>query len=157
MEHDIRKLVLEVLAGGHLMSLGVADKGGPWVADVIYVYDRDFNIYWISDPDVRHSRAVLADPQAAGTITLSNGPKESNIGIQFSGRAEKIEGGRLDLEIMHAAKRKKRLPLEAGSILEGDSWYVLRPKLIELIYEPLFGFEKQPLELGLQEEPGGVQ
>jgi uncharacterized protein YhbP (UPF0306 family) len=151
MEHDIRKLVVEVLEGGHLMSLGVADKGGPWVADVIFVHDADLNIYWMSDPDVRHSRALIEDPQAAGTITISNGPKEPNVGIQFSGQVEKIEGGRLDLELMHAAKRKKMLPTEAGSILEGDSWYVLRPKLIELIYEPLFGFDKQGLELGLED------
>jgi uncharacterized protein YhbP (UPF0306 family) len=146
-DEQIRKLILEVLEGGYLMSLGTSDKGGVWVADVIYVYDGDLNIYWMSDPEVRHSQAILEDPQVAGTITVGSGSHGQNIGIQFSGRAEKIEGGRLDLEVMHAAKRNKPLPIDEGKILEGDSWYKITPKLIELIYEPLFGFDKQGLEL----------
>jgi hypothetical protein len=35
MSEEIKKLILEVLEVGHLMSLATADEGGVWVSDVI--------------------------------------------------------------------------------------------------------------------------
>lgn len=158
MEHDIKKLVLEVLEGGFLMSLGTQDRGGVWVADVTYLHDEDLNIYWMSHPDTRHSQAILSDPQVAGTITVSNDPGVQNLGIQFSGQARKIDEERYDLALKHAEKKKaKKMPLDEKEYLKGRSWYVVKPTLIELIHEPHFGFKKQPLELGLQEGNGGVE
>ncbi len=128
------------------MSLATVDDEGVWVADVVYVYDDDFNIFWMSDPDTRHSKALHNNPHIAGTITIS-GQGENNLGIQFKGQAEKIEGSRYDLTIKHFSKRKKPVPKETDDVLEGDSWYILRPEIIELICEKEFGFEKQKLNL----------
>ena len=100
---NVKQLIKEVLDQGYLMSLGTVDEGGVWVADVIYIHDDDFNIYWMSDPDVRHSQALLTNKQVSGTITTSR-PKENNIGIQFSGIAEKIEGNRFEWEPEITAK-----------------------------------------------------
>lgn len=117
------------------------------MSDVIYVYDSEFNIYWMSEPNVRHSQAILNNPQVAGTITIS-GQGEDNLGIQFEGIAEKIDRSRPDLAVKHRAKRMKPSPEPGQDILEdGESWYTVKPKKTELIYEKLFGFEKQKLEL----------
>ncbi len=128
------------------MSLATVDDGGVWVADVIYIHNKDLNIYWMSDPDVRHSLAILKNNKVAGAITIS-GPGEDNEGIQFEGTAEKIEEPRFDLAVKHFKKRNKPSPREDEDVLQGDSWYVLRLDKIELIYEKLFGFEKQILIL----------
>jgi uncharacterized protein YhbP (UPF0306 family) len=64
-EMDIKEKILEVLGKGHLMSLATVDNGGVWVSDVIYVYDDNLNIYWMSDPDVRHSQAIVKNSQVA--------------------------------------------------------------------------------------------
>lgn len=143
---DIMQLILEVLEKGYLMSLATFDKNGVWVSDVIYVYDDDLTLFWMSDPNVRHSKAIVANPQVAGTITIS-GQGENNLGIQFSGLAEKIDGSRFDLALKHYSKRKKIKPKENDDVLQEDSWYLLKPKKIELIHEKLFGFEKQRIEL----------
>ena len=145
---DIKKLILEVLTKGYLMSLAVQDDGGIWVSDVIYIFDDALNIYWMSDPDVRHSRALLKDNKVAGTITVS-GPGEENLGIQFEGVAGKIDGARYDLAKKHYAKRMKSEPKETADVLQGDSWYILKPTKIEIINEELFGFEKHKLELNV--------
>lgn len=144
--NDVRQLIQEVLAKGYLMSLATADDGGIWVSDVIYISDDAFNIYWMSDPRTRHSLAILKNNNVAGTITASS-VGEDNLGIQFAGVASKIEGPRYDLAKKHYAKRLKKEPKETDDVLQGDSWYILRPKKIELIYEKLFGFEKQMLEI----------
>lgn len=86
MGNNIKNLVQEVLEKGYLMSLGTIDDGGVWVADVLYVFDDNFNLYWMSNPDVRHSKAILKNQKVAGSITV-NLPKENNLGIQFEGIA----------------------------------------------------------------------
>src|SRR3989338_4040412 len=144
---DIKSKILEVLSLGHLMSLATLDDGGPWVADVVYVYDEDFSIYWMSDPEVRHSKAILKNAQVAGTITISNKSKEPNLGIQFSGKAEKIDGPRYDLAIKHLTKRGYPEPKETDDILQGDSWYMLRATKFDLIDEENHGYDKKSLEL----------
>lgn len=145
MTQDLRQLIQEVLEQGYLMSLATADSGGVWVSDVIYVYDEDLNIYWMSDTEIRHSRAVVENNRAAGTITVS-GIGEDNLGIQFEGEVEKIDGPRHDLAVKHFVKRNKPEPDEDEDILQGDSWYVLRPRKIQLTHERLFGFDKQTHE-----------
>ncbi|MDO8471158.1 MAG: pyridoxamine 5'-phosphate oxidase family protein [bacterium] len=144
---DIKSKILEVLSRGHLMSLATLDDGGLWVADLVYVFDEDFNIYWMSDPEVRHSKAISKNTQVAGTITISNKSKEPNLGIQFFGKAEKIEGARHDLAIKHLIKRGYPEPEESDDVLQGDSWYVLHPTKIDLIDEENYGYEKKSLDL----------
>ncbi|MBI5153159.1 MAG: hypothetical protein HZA36_01740, partial [Parcubacteria group bacterium] len=94
----------------------------------------------------RHSRAILGDGKVAGTITIS-GRGEDNLGIQFEGIAKKIGGSRFDLAQKHYIKRRKQVPEETDDVLQGDSWYILKPRRIELIYEEHFGFDKQIIEL----------
>jgi uncharacterized protein YhbP (UPF0306 family) len=143
---DIKELIKEVLEQGYLMSLGTQDDGGVWVADVIYVFDDELNLYWMSSPDTRHSKAIESASAVAGTITISR-VGEDNMGIQFSGIATKIQELRPDLVGQHFAKRQKPVPADPDSAMQGRSWYALKPTTIELIYEKHFGFKKQKLEL----------
>lgn len=138
---SIQELIREVLEKGYLMSLATRDKGGVWVADVIYLHDDELNLYWVSDPTVRHSQALEHEAQVAVAITAS-GLGEPNLGIQLVGQAEKLSGSRPDLAKKHWAKRNKPEPIPADW-LEGDRWYQLKPTKIDLIYEKLYGFEKR--------------
>ncbi len=144
---DIKTRIKEVLEKTHLMSLATVDEGGVWVSDVIFIFDDDLHIYWMSDPDVRHSQAILKNPQIAGTITATVKAGEKNFGIQFSGNAEKIEGPRYDLACKHLEKRGHPKPKEDEDVLQGDSWYMITPNKMELIDEENFGFEKQNIIL----------
>ncbi len=142
MNLNLKDLTREVLEKGYLMTLAVSDEHGAWAADVIYVFDDEMNLYWMSDPDTRHSTAITTDSQVAGTITVSN-RGEGNLGLQFSGVAEKIDGARYDLATKHFAKRNKPLPKETDDVLDGDSWYVLKITKLFLIHEKYFGFKRQ--------------
>ncbi|MDP2594190.1 MAG: pyridoxamine 5'-phosphate oxidase family protein [bacterium] len=142
---NLREQVKEVLANTHLMSLATSDENGAWATDVIFVYDDELNLYWMSDPDYRHSRAILKNNQVAGTITMSTKSKEPNFGIQFSGMAEKIGGSRYDLALKHYTKRGRSAPAESDDVLQGDSWYKLTPNKLCLIDEANFGYERQDI------------
>lgn len=144
---NLKERIREVLDKGYLMSLGTFDNAGVWVADVIYIYDDNLDIYWMSDPDARHSRAIIKNGKVAGTITISNKSKELNLGVQFHGLAEKIDGPRYNLAVKHYAKRSHPAPKETEDVLKGDFWYILRLKTAQLIDEKNFGFDKQTFEL----------
>jgi len=143
---QMRDLVKKVLDEAFLMSLATVDESGPWVSDLIFIYDDDFNIYWLSQENTRHSQAILKNNQVAASITVSNNQGEDNIGLQLEGQAEKLEGDDLKLAMKHCLKRKKTPPEKEGEILDPrESWHKLTPEKIELIYEPLWGFSKQNL------------
>jgi uncharacterized protein YhbP (UPF0306 family) len=141
MDINLRERVKEVLALGRLVSLGTVDDGGVWVADVLYVYDEALNIYWMSSDKVRHSKAIIANPRVAGSITIE-GPAKDNFGIQFEGTGEKLDGMHLDLMTKLYMKWGRVLPGNL-EMVHGHSWYKVTPTKIELIDEKNFGFKKQ--------------
>ena len=146
---DIKKRILEILSKTHLMSLATHDDTGPWVADVIFIYDEDFNIYWMSDPETRHSKAILKNNKVAGSITYSTKSKEPNLGIQFEGTAEQLQGVQFELLVKHLAKRGYPKPelAQAKEILDGDLWYKLTPSKIFLIDEENFGYDRKSFNI----------
>jgi|SRR6185437_15560937 len=142
---DLRARAFEVLQNTHLMSLATTDEGGVWVAYVIFIYDDDLNLYFMSDPECRHSEAIVKNGKAAGAISVGWKSKQNNFCLQFAGEAKKIEGPRYDLARKHLAKRGKPPPTETDDVLEGDSWYQLTPTMMELIDEEHFGYDKQKI------------
>jgi len=146
---NIKDRVFEVLRSTHLMSLATQDEIGIWVADVVFIYDDELNMYWLSAPDTRHSKAILRNKKVAGTITFSTKSKEQNFGIQFDGSAEGLEGARFDLIIKHWTKRSHKIPdiSHALKVLDGDCWYRLKPSSIFLIDEQNFGYDRQELKI----------
>lgn len=141
---EVRDKVLEVLEKGYVISLGTVDTGGAWVTDLVYVHDDELNVYWFSYDTPRHSTALTANPKVAGTITLSANTKDPDIGLQIEGVAEKIEDLEGKIALSYNAKKGRATP---WILKEGQFWYRLKPTKIELIYEPLFGFDKKTLYL----------
>lgn len=129
------------------MSLGTVDRNGPWVADVIYVFDDNFNLYWMSRPNFRHSLAIKDNPKVAGAVTISQKPEEKDLGLQIEGEAQKLGKLEFDLIVKYLKKKGKLNPQKIIDVLlEGYSWYELKPNFIELIDQQNFGFDKQKIE-----------
>lgn len=140
-------MALKVLEDGYLMSLGTVDDGGVWVADLIYVHDDDFNLYWISFPQVRHSKAVGGNSRAACAVTAAHQTGKERA-LQMEGVIEEIQGPLFEYEKMLEAKRGLPVPQAAGEILDkGHVWYKFTPAKIELLHSEPFGYEKKPIPL----------
>lgn len=145
--NGLQQLARKILDDGYLMSLGTADDGGVWVSDVIYVADEGFNLYWISMPQTRHSKAVESNSAAACSITADEKPGKERA-LQIVGIAEKIEGPLFEMEKKLNAKRGMEMPKLPGELLEdGHVWYVLRPSKIELIHSEHFGYQRQSVSV----------
>lgn len=147
-QEEIRKCVLDILKKGHLLHLATIDDGGLWVSDLVYVYDDGLNIYWQSHDNYRHSRAILKNPNTAGTITISNKSKEPNECIQIAGNSVRIDGEVYELTVKDLTKRNHEIPpMGTKTLADGWSWYKFTPTKIDLIYEPLLGRGKEFLTL----------
>lgn len=145
---EIKQLIKQVMDEAYVISLGTVDDGGVWVSDLVYVHDDELNIYWLSKPDTRRSRAIASNPNVAGSITKTTSRGEQGVGLQVAGVAEKLEGDVAELAEKHHMKTGKSMQEFLGEAYDpGEVWYKLTPKKIELYYEPKFGFEKQTIEL----------
>lgn len=140
---DLRKLIEEYLKEAKLMQVATAAGNKPWVCSVWYVHDENFNLYFISRKDRRHSKEIKNNSEVAGTIVI---PHEEGIGqkvrgIQFEGKAEIIGIGGL-FKAYNLLKEKypnvvKSIPtldlIKKGSVLV--RLYKIIPKTIVLFDE----------------------
>ena len=144
MTDELTRLTQSVLERGYLASLGIVDEQGPWVADVIYIADEDFNLYWMSTTQRRHSRAIDdGHDRVAVAITVTQSADQPDEGLQISGVAKRVEHP--SLELLKQWMRKKRKPLTSaiGAVLTDHVWYQITPDRIELIYQEKFGYDRQ--------------
>jgi uncharacterized protein YhbP (UPF0306 family) len=69
------------------MTLATTDGASVWIAQVGYVVDTDYNFYWYSATDARHSEHIQQNPHIAVGIFNPNEPLESISGLQIAGTA----------------------------------------------------------------------
>lgn len=52
------------------MQIATSRDNKPWVVSVFYVVDDEYNFYWLSLPDRRHSQEIRDNNHAAITIAI---------------------------------------------------------------------------------------
>lgn len=58
-----------VIANNRYMTLSTASSDGkPWISPVFFSYDDQFNLYWVSNKNSRHSTLIRQNPQVAIVI-----------------------------------------------------------------------------------------
>ncbi len=63
---DLERIVRTIVDENLYMVLGTADEvGAPWVSPVFYAADACRDFYWVSSPEVTHSRNLARRPQAS--------------------------------------------------------------------------------------------
>ena len=51
------------------MTISVSSRNGfPWIANIYFAYDKNYNFYWYSPKDSRHSRMLQTNPKIAIAI-----------------------------------------------------------------------------------------
>jgi uncharacterized protein YhbP (UPF0306 family) len=101
-----------------------------------FAWSGPFDIFWISDPESRHSRNLLAQPAAAITIYDSRQTwSRPDRGIQLFGSAVAVRGRAAEeAERAYAA----RFPYEPSAD-DALPFYRFRPREVKLFYERILG------------------
>ena len=88
-----------IIAHNQFMVISTADSAGkPWVSPVGFVYDDDYNLYWVSSKDALHSTNIKARPEVA-IVIYGQMPKGNMDGVYVDAAACELTD--LD-EIQHA-------------------------------------------------------
>jgi hypothetical protein len=90
-EAELRAEILAFLDAHTVMSLATSGAAGGHVASLMYARDG-FALFWVSDPDSRHSRELEAQPQCAATIAPDYDDFKEIRGLQIHGRACRLKG-----------------------------------------------------------------
>jgi len=91
---DIARTIIDTIV---YMVLGTADEAGhPWTSPVYFASKAYKEFYWMSSPDVRHSRNILLRPQISIVIFDSRVPVGKAQAVYMSAVAEELMGNDLD-------------------------------------------------------------
>jgi nitroimidazol reductase NimA-like FMN-containing flavoprotein (pyridoxamine 5'-phosphate oxidase superfamily) len=95
--NDFRDMARSIIESNRYMVLGTADEAGvPWVTPVWFAQSDYRRFIWVSSPDRRHSRNVIARPEVSIVIFDSRVAVGSARAVYMSGRAEELSGAELE-------------------------------------------------------------
>jgi hypothetical protein len=90
-EAELRAEILAFLDAHTVMSLATAGADGGHATSLMYARDG-LTLFWVSDPESRHSREIEASPRVAATIAPDYDDFKEIRGLQIHGRAGRLNG-----------------------------------------------------------------
>ena len=88
---EIEEVVRQHLQTGRMMQLATSVNNQPWCCTVFFVPDDEFNLYWISKSETRHSKELIINTKAAVAIPIKFAVEGKRVGLQIEGEAKVVE------------------------------------------------------------------
>lgn len=86
-----KEKVDKILQENLYMTISVASKiGDPWIANLYYVYNTDYNFYWYSPKDSDHSQIIKENPTVALAIFNSTAVGEDVDAVYIKAQAYEV-------------------------------------------------------------------
>jgi pyridoxine/pyridoxamine 5'-phosphate oxidase len=97
MDQDLASTARAIIDASLYMALGTADEDGrPWVSPVFFATAGYREFFWISSPEVTHSRNIAARPEVSVVVFDSRVPAGTGQGVYMSATAEALSGEELE-------------------------------------------------------------
>jgi nitroimidazol reductase NimA-like FMN-containing flavoprotein (pyridoxamine 5'-phosphate oxidase superfamily) len=81
----------QIIADNIYCTIATADSSGtPWISPVFFAYDSEYNLYWISNKDSRHSTYIRENPKVAIVVFDSRAPEGQGDGVYFKAEAKEM-------------------------------------------------------------------
>ncbi|HLM65097.1 MAG TPA: pyridoxamine 5'-phosphate oxidase family protein [Acidimicrobiales bacterium] len=101
-DDDLTALARAIIDANVYMVLGTADPGGrPWVSPVFYAPHGYGELYWISSPDVTHSRNLAGRPEAGIVVFDSRAPVGTGQAVYIAASAGVVADTQLADALQH--------------------------------------------------------
>ncbi|OGY29890.1 MAG: hypothetical protein A3F35_00425 [Candidatus Woykebacteria bacterium RIFCSPHIGHO2_12_FULL_45_10] len=143
-KEELKSAILDYLEKNRRMTLATSENNIPWAATVMFAYDHDTNLYFISNPQTRKAQHLMNNPRVSVAINHYVNKAGSTMGIQLEGRAEMLD----------KLKNKKELDLYrarhewADDYLHDHDLYKIVPSKIYYLDDEKFGPQgREELEL----------
>jgi uncharacterized protein YhbP (UPF0306 family) len=144
---DLCPVLRAFLARQSTLTLATAGEidGRPQAAPLFFASDDQFNLYWISSPDSRHSMNLAAWDDVAAAIFEPTWEWADIKGVQFEGVALPVTED--DERARALAIYKAKFPFvneKFAALIDESILYVLRPRWMRWIdNERRFGYKQE--------------
>ena len=113
-QNDLGTIARTIIDSIMYMVVGTADgTGRPWVSPVYFATEKYKEFYWMSSPDVMHSRNISLRPQISIVVFDSRVPVGMGQAVYMSAVAEELAGVDFDRGIKIYDRRFTN-PVEHG-------------------------------------------
>lgn len=86
-----KEKVDKILQENMYMTISVSSKiGNPWIANLYYAFDTNYNFYWYSPKDSNHSQIIKENPSVAFAIFNSNAVGEDVDAVYIKAMAYEV-------------------------------------------------------------------
>lgn len=90
----------KIISENIYMTIATATKdGSPWISPVFFAYDKNYNLFWVSNKDSLHSNLIKDNPKVAIVIFNSQAPEGEGDGVYFESIVSILED---EIEIKQA-------------------------------------------------------
>ena len=98
--------VREIIEASRYLVLATADAAGrPWSTPVYFAHLGFTEFFWVSSPDVTHSRNIAARPEVGIAIFDSHAAIGAGQGVYMTATAELLEGHEADRGVEAFSRR----------------------------------------------------
>jgi uncharacterized protein YhbP (UPF0306 family) len=144
---QIKELLKKLYQDAPIFNLSTSIGDQPWTCTLIFVWDEDLNMYWLSSADARHSKNIEQNPKVSATITMVESDGKGRM-AQIEGVCTVVEDDQRRVEADQNFKVRHHMAglMTIDEALEETKklkLYQLKPTAIHLTHEPLFGRGKQ--------------
>lgn len=88
---ELKKLAKEIIEQNQYMTIASVDEFGyPWASPVAYVYDKKYNLYWVSVPESKHQKNIENNSKISLSIFDSHQRWGEGTGIQIEAFVTKV-------------------------------------------------------------------
>jgi uncharacterized protein YhbP (UPF0306 family) len=85
MEEKLKLLTIKILKENQYLTLSTCLIDIPWSCIVTYVYDKDYNFYFMSEPSSKHIIDIKTNNKVSATIYDSRQKWGYGLGLQILG------------------------------------------------------------------------
>lgn len=128
----LREEIQKYLETYHVLILATVDEGGPWATPLFYASDENFDLYFLSEPSVRHSQAIARTPRVSAAVHGGSTGWTDIMGIQLDGWASAVSD---ELEEHARECYEAKFPFALALVPSDRSYrfYRIRPRWLRLI------------------------
>lgn len=104
--------------------------GKPWLSPVFFSYDENYNIYWVSNKNSRHSKLIRENPHVAVVIFDSRAPEGEGDGVYIEAKVQEFsneEEIKEAMDILNKRVTKDEFRVKAVVEVTGDGvWRIYK-------------------------------
>ena len=120
-----------IIADNIYMTIATASRDGkPWISPVFFAYDDEYNLYWVSDKNSRHSKLIRGNKQVAIVIFDSGAPEGKGDGVYFEAQAAELndaQEAKKAMSILGARVTQDEFRVKKiGEVIKDGAWRIYK-------------------------------